>query len=508
MNRHKTSRATALLSALALGTLAVVGGSTAAFAAPAEYGNIDFSQTGSLTVHKYLHQAAGGTVGDISEAPAPGDFTNPVEDVVFTAYPLLKSGAALDLTAPATWEGLNTITPGAACAAPAGYTLGAAIPMPATDAAGASAQSLPIGVYQVCETSAPDYITEMSQPFILSIPMPHEDGWVYDVHAYPKNGMTDKPVKTVSTLDGKTGLGSTQNFPVSQEIPRKEGDWTQFAISDALDPRLKPLGTGVLSVKLDGAALDADYYTVASSPVGGKAKVTVSFTPAGLAWLNETPRNAHAGKTVEIVFTTKVVSIGADGIIHNTAEFTGDATVESNEVTVNWGSIELQKRAAATTGATGLLQGAVFEVYNAVTPYAADCTTAVADAAAGPLTVDGETTFTSDAAGVVKIGGLFVSDSVNPSVNALTRCYVVKETVAPAGYVVPAVPFTGITVKAGVTSVADSLNADIVNNLVPPVRLPLTGANGQLTLLYAGGAAAVIAIGLVLVNRRRARVNN
>lgn len=508
MRRHKTSRVAALLGALTLGTLAAAGGSTAALAAPAEYGNIDFSKTGSLTVHKYLHQAVSGTIGDISEAPADGDFTDPVEDVVFTVYPLLKDGAALDLTVPASWDGLNNIAPGTACVAPSGYTLGTGLPMPATTATGQSTLSLAIGVYQVCETFAPEHITETSQPFILAVPMPHESGWVYDVHAYPKNGMTNKPVKTISALDEKTGLGSTQNFPVSQVIPRKVGDWTQFAISDSFDSRLKPQGTGVLSVKLAGTALDASYYTLGATVVGDRSVVTMAFTPAGLAWLNATPRNAQAGKTLEVVFTTKVVSIGTDGIIHNTALFTGDATFESNDVTLNWGSVELQKRAAGTTGAAGLLTGAVFEVYNAEEPYATDCTTAVADAAAGPLTVGTATTFTSDLDGVVTIPGLFVSDSQNAPVSAAQRCYVVKEIAAPAGYVLPAAPFTGITVVTGVSVVADALNAVILNNQAPPVELPLTGANGQLILLYAGGAAAAITIGLVLVNRRRARLNS
>jgi fimbrial isopeptide formation D2 family protein/LPXTG-motif cell wall-anchored protein len=509
MKKHTSSRVLAALGVVALSTLAIAGGSSAAFAAPAEYGNIDFTETGSLTVHKYLHQGPQGAVGDISEAPAAGDFTDPVEDVVFTVHPLMKAdGAALDMTAPATWEGLRAIQPNAACDAPAGYSLGDPTAMPATNEDGVSTVSLPVGFYQVCETSAPARITEMSQPFILAVPMPHEGGWVYDVHAYPKNGETGAPVKTVSTLDRTNGLGSIQNFPVTQQIPRKVGDWTQFAISDAFDARLKPVDTGVLSVELDGTALDTTYYTVSAAIVSGKTKVTVAFTPAGLAWLNAEPRNAQAGKTIKVVFTTKVVSLGADGVIHNTAEFSGDETVVSNEVTVNWGSLELLKRAAGTTGATGLLQGATFEVYNAVTPYATDCTTAVADVATGPLTVGTASTFTSNASGVVAIPGLFVSDSVNPSVNAVQRCYVVKETVAPTGYVLPtgAAAFTGVTVTAGATPAV--LNRDLANTPVEGPDLPLTGANGQLVLLYAGGAAAAIAVGLVLVNRRRARANS
>ncbi|KRA25492.1 hypothetical protein ASD65_14500 [Microbacterium sp. Root61] len=505
MKKHTSSRIAAALGVVALSVVAIAGGTTAAVAAPAGYGNIDFSETGSLTVHKYLHQAAGGSTGDISAAPAPGDFTDPVEGVVFTVYPLLKNAAPLDLTVPATWDSLNSIVPGAACAAPAGYTRGTGIPMPATDADGLSTQSLALGVYQVCETFAPSNIVDRALPFILTVPMPHANGWVYDVHAYPKNGEGEL-VKSVTAQGSDTGMGATLDFPVTMTIPTQANPWTMFAISDLFDTRLAPVGTGVASVKVDGVALDAGYYTV--SPVVGN-KVTLSFTAAGLTWLNATPANSQAGKVIEVVFQAKVIAIG-NGAIQNDAKFQNDPSSEltSNTVTTNWGSVEILKRASGTTGTTGRLQGAVFEVYNAVAPYATDCTKAVADVAAGPITIGAASTFTSTSAGVIAIPGLFVSDSVNPAVNAAKRCYVLKETAAPAGYVLPAAPYTGISVKAGQTVVADAFNADVTNTQQEVPELPLTGANGQLLLLSAGGAAALIAVGLVLVNRRRARVND
>ncbi|WP_191621859.1 SpaH/EbpB family LPXTG-anchored major pilin [Microbacterium caowuchunii] len=504
MKKHTSSRVLAALGVVALSTLAIAGGSSAAFAAPAEYGNIDFTETGSLTVHKYLHQGAQGAVGDISQPPAADDFTHPVEGVVFTVYPLMQTDdAALDMTAPATWEGLRAIQPNSACVAPAGYSLGDPTAMPATGADGVSTLDLPVGFYQVCETAAPANIVDRSLPFILAVPMPHEGGWLYDVHAYPKNG-TGELVKSVSTLDGRTGLGSTITFPVTMTIPELADAWTTFVISDNFESRLAPVGNGVTSVSVDGTALAAANYTVAA--VGNK--VSVTFTQAGIDWLNA-PKNAQAGKSITVDFTAKVIAIG-DGAIVNDATFTNGPSVEvrSNRVSTNWGSLELLKRAAGTTGATGLLEGARFEVYNAVTPYAADCTAAVADVVTGPLTVGTASTFTSNASGVVAIPGLFVSDSVNPSVNAVQRCYVVKEIVAPTGYVLPtgAAAFTGVTVTAGATPAV--LNLDLANTPVEGPDLPLTGANGQLVLLYAGGAAAAIAVGLVLVNRRRARANS
>ena len=500
--RKKKSQAIAALSAAAIGLTAMLGASTAAFAAPQSYGDIDLDRTGSLTVHKYLHQT-GSRTGDISQAPAAGDFTDPVAGVVFTAYPLLKSGAKVDLGVAANWDGLKNLAPGAGCTAPAGYAFGTPIVLPATTAQGSATASLPLGAYQVCETAAPADIVDRSQPFILTVPMPSQNGWVYDVHAYPKNGK-GSITKTIEKQDPNTGLGSVVKFPVTSPVPTSSDTWTGFAIRDTLDSRLAPVAAADVAVTVDGAALDASYYTVA---VAGQ-QVTMNFTAAGLAWLNTAPGNVQAGKKITVVFAGKVTSLG-NGVITNTAQLWTnnpgfDSTVRpplpSNEVKTNWGSLAVQKRATGTTGTQGKLNGAKFEVYNAVDPYAADCSTATATGSA--VSVNGATEFTSAGTGVISIAGLFVSDSENPVINAQQRCYVLKEVAAPAGYVLPASPFTAVAVKIGQTTLSD--NIEITNTQQDVPELPLTGAAGQVLLIAGGAAAVAVAFGLVLLNRRRA----
>ena len=498
MRERKTHRLAAVLGVAAVGLSSLMG-ATAANAAAQDFGNIDGDRTGSLTVHKYLHQN-GGAEGDISQAPASGDFTDPVAGVIFTAYPLLKSGQPLDLTVASNWDGLEDAQAGAGCTAPAGFTLGTGVALSATDASGAATLALEVGAYQVCETEAPAQIVDRAAPFIVTIPMPHENGWVYDVHAYPKNG-AGEIVKTIQEQQD-TGLGSVVRFPVTVPVPNSTDVWTGFAIRDTLDTRLTPVAASDMTVTVDGTTLDASYYTL---DVVGQ-QLTLDFTPSGLAWLNQGP-NAQAGKKVTVVFAGTVVSIG-NGTITNDAELWTNnpgfdpnvrPPLPSNEVQTHWGSLEILKRAFGTTGSQGLLAGATFEVYNAADPYAADCSTAVA--AGEAITVDGATSFTSATGGVIAIPGLFVSDSENPVIDSPQRCYVLKETAAPAGYVLPAEPFTGVTVKIGATTTAD--NTDIVNTQQGVPGLPLTGANGQIILITAGIGAGIIALGLVLMKRRR-----
>lgn len=489
------------MGALALSAAAMVAGAAPSVAAPSSYGNIDPDATGSLTVHKYEHQTS-GTTGDPSEAPAAGDFSNPISGVTFTAYPLLKDGTPVDLTVATSWSGLKDLTPGAGCTAPAGYTLGAPTVLPQTGADGSATTALDLGAYQVCETDAPANVVDRSLPFIVTIPLPHENGWVYDVHSYPKNGLGEI-VKTIEEQQD-TGLGSVVKFPVTYPVNSMQDVWTGFALTDTLDPRLAVEGTGVASVKVDGVDLDPTYYTVSTS---GQT-ITLKFTAAGVAWLNQGP-NAQAGKKITAVFQGTVTEVG-NGTIPNTAQLWVnnpdlDPSVRpplpSNEVKDYWGSLEVQKRAAGTSGSQGTLNGAVFEVYNAADPYAADCSTAVKTGSA--ITVNGQTQFTSAGTGIISVPGLFVSDSENPVKDAQQRCYVLVEVAAPAGYVLPENADTPVAVKIGATTTAD--NVEIINTQQEVPELPLTGAAGQLMLITLGGAAIVLAVVLITVNRRRQR---
>ena len=159
--------------------------------------------------------------------------------------------------------------------------------------------------------------------------------------------------------------------------------------------------------------------------------------------------------------------------------------------------------AAADPATPATLAGAKFKVYAAADPYATDCSaTAQPDpATAVAIMVNGVDEFTSDGTGIVNIPGLFVSDSVNPVIDAAYRCYWVQETVPPAGFVLPPNPWTPVQVVKGATATYDW---QIENTKTSVPELPLTGAQGQALLL--GGGALLILVGGVLfaVSRRRA----
>ncbi|MBL3698876.1 SpaH/EbpB family LPXTG-anchored major pilin [Leucobacter luti] len=495
------NRALAALAAAAIALLGAVAASTPAVAAPT-YGSIDVSAPGSIIVHKHEHQTGTSPVtqnpdGTGTAIPTPG-----IAGVEFTAAPLLQDGEPVDLNDPAAWDALQGLEPGADCTAPAGYTLGTALAPVTTNADGTATIPTSVGVYVVCETAAPANVVDRAAPFIVTIPYPYEDGWLYDVNVYPKNGVTSI-VKTITPQSGLGfGLGSVIEFPVTATIPTLAlgRSFTGFDVLDTLDPRLTPtaasagVGLGVKSVTVGGVAVPAANYAV----TGSGQSVQVAFTPAaGYAWLA-----ARTGQQVVVTFQGTVTSLGNGTITNTASDFVNDpnhrSAITSNTVSSNWGDLVIEKVNSRTPGDT--LAGAKFEVYAAADPYAADCSTATVSGSR--VAVSGASEFTTGANGRITVAGLFVSDSVNAPTNASQRCYVIKEIAAPAGYVTPtgAAALTPVTVHTGATTDVD---VTVKNVQQDGPELPLTGSSGALILSIAGGALLIAAAGAALIVARR-----
>ena len=519
------SRLTAALGAFAVAAVGLIGGGAVANAA-ASPGNIDLNALGSLTIHKYMNQPPGAGTGNISTGAVsdPG-FVEPVEGVVFTAYRLgTGSGAAftpLDLGVAANWNGLSVLIPGPGCVAPAGYTLGPGTALPATNASGtAVSPSLPVGAYVVCETDVSNakvngqtrVITQPAQPFILAIPTPFENGWLYDVHAFPKNGGFVPATKTtLPQLPDQLSLGSKVRFQVNVDVPRMTVAWTEAAITDVLDPRLKPASpvsdaVGSVEVWCQGSrdhtfTSGTDYEIITNGTQG----IGIHFLPPGLALF---ANNAKVGCTLQTTFVATVDSLGSGaeaGIIKNQAGVWTNVSVgdwnnpplKSSVTTTNWGDIRIRKHAADTG-----LAGAKFQVYPAAAPYpSGECSTNILSGAV-PMSFNGTTTFTSNAQGLVVIPGVFVSDSDNTPTNATTRCYVLVETEAPAGYVLPTNNASAVAVGIGNTAVG-TYDVSVENTQQTVPELPVTGAAGRILLIVAGIGGAALVVGLMIVNRRR-----
>jgi fimbrial isopeptide formation D2 family protein/LPXTG-motif cell wall-anchored protein len=514
---HKTTawrrRAVAATGVVALGFAGLLGAS-AAQADPVDpqpsFGDIIADATGSITVHKHQNQTGTPVQGD----PAgPGAvLPNPIADVTFEAY--LIDGA--NLLTNEGWTAINNATVSQCDVTGGGLSKGAVVPgSHVTDADGITTfENLSVGAYLLCETDAPANVATRAQPIIVTIPFPdnqvgapdNSNGWLYDVHVYPKNTLKAEVTKSIESQTG-FGLGSTVVFPITATIPRiPEGNvFTEFAIIDNMDGRLGSVK--VDSVKIDDVDVDPAYY---SAPAGNPLRMW--FNQDGLAWLK-----GQGGKSVVVTVSGVVNSVG-NGDIENTANYRitdapgdtpppvdppeectpEDPCDETPTVVTHWGDLKIKKVDSANVSAT--LQGAKFEVYAADNPYATDCTTTQQTGSA--ISVNGSTQFESDANGIVNIAGLFVSDSVNPTINAANRCYWIQEVQAPAGFVLPSDVWTPIAVEKGQTATHD---VQITNAKTTVPELPLTGAQGQLFMVIGGIALITVGAALTVHRRRVAR---
>ena len=512
-------------------TLAFLGLAPSAVATETpNYGNIKTEVKGSLAIHKHL-TGGGKDIGTPTGTAQNADDKGPaVEGVVFTAYPITD----INLKDPAGWDTISNLArtgvPDSACTNPAAPTLGAhtfgkGMASPATNSEGlATITEMPVQAYLVCETTTPGDIVQKAKPFVVTIPHPNTaagaDGqWIYDVNVYPKNEAIDVD-KTIQAqkLNGY-GVGSLIKFPVSSTAPTLDAKsfYKYFQLKDTLDDRLSEVTA--TEVSLEGATLQPTDYQVDTN---GQT-VTVTFTAEGLKKIKAAP-----GKKVSAVFQGKVTKAGSNGTITNRAQVISDTVYAeqpptpetpptnpdnpptSDEVTSNWGDLSIKKVDTHQQGQTKAgLQGAQFQLYKAKDAYANTCSK---DKEGTPIAINGETTLTTDAQGAIDIKGLFISDSIDGAdrdnqKDATERCYVLVETKAPAGYVLPAgdAAVTAVKVKAGEVA-TDNVTVENTKQSVP--GLPLTGANGMLILTASGASLLMIAVGSVLVARYRERKQN
>ncbi|MCI6410680.1 SpaH/EbpB family LPXTG-anchored major pilin [Schaalia hyovaginalis] len=528
-------------AAISLAALALAVAGPAFAASPVtDLGNINQDQTGTIKIHKY----ESGSLAPETASPTgtPAATGAPVPGVVFTAYRITN----VDPKKQADWEKMSKINvPADACGAnwatptlkidsTTSATFDSGKASSTTDAQGeASISELPVGLYLLCETQAPASVQKRAMPFLVSMPTPNPtadaaNGWLYEVNVYPKNVVIEAPKKGIAVKANGLKTNDQIEYPVTVKVPSiaKTDQFTYFMVNDVMQTGNVSGSVPAVEIKEANAssftAVDTNLYKVDTT-----TGTTISFTRTGLDYLQTKP-NAQ----VRVTYKAMANTITANGEIPNTANFyvntekkpdvppqtppeppttpPNDPQVPpfpTNTVKSSWGDLVITK---TDKGNNKPLSGATFEIYNATDPFAADCSTQKATGDA--IAVEGKTEFTTGADGAVTIEGLFVDSKEFPAgtaEDAMTldhakRCYVLKETAAPAGYVTPADPFKAVAIQAGTTT---DDNVTINNTRVPIVDMPMTGANGRLLMIIGGSALALTALGaaFILAKKRRSQ---
>lgn len=446
------------------------------------------TQDGTLTVHKHVENP------ESTEGQPKGD---PLKGVEFTISQVGAGSGdsceALTLDTPAAWESINTLVKEFKGQLPAGYCEVADTAVAKTTAGDGTAKWENLrGIYLVRETkSGPNLISQAAAPFLVSVPMPvsttdpASDYWNYDVHAYPKNKLTDfTPKKTVADNNEGTKLvpGAIVPWTITVPVPVAPFDYSDLVITDK--PAAGLTLTEVSSVKVDDVVLTVgDDYTV------DLGEGTVTLTANGLKKVNAKVVGASAKEaTVTTVIKTTVNSDIDLGKFENSADVTLNGKKKPVEKpSTLWGKLTLNKFDKANQKK---LQGAHFVVYEPAAdgqcaPYTEETTAIVAE---GDTNEDGLWSH------VLWIANVQANDT-----SVKTKDYCVAETKAPAGYVLDTEP-----VKATLKSDSvEALTVDFPNVMPERPDLPLTGAQGTLAMAAIGTGLMGAGVAIIAFKRRQ-----
>lgn len=243
---------------------------------------IDTTKKGSITIHKYEYNGAGGPegTGEISDADKVPSGTKPLADAGFTIY---KIADVNDLTGyystnPSELPNVNNYvtqdTTTKKWSINAAYKNDNVGGEKKTDGKGEVIfDNLELGFYVVVETTSPDKVTVPVEPFIVSLPMTTKDGgnWLYDVNVYPKNstaygsvklvkkGNNTDPLKGVTFVLQKSINGEWTNITTSEEdgtnLNLTTGERGEIAVSGLSQGKYRFIETAIDS-KLPGYILD------------------------------------------------------------------------------------------------------------------------------------------------------------------------------------------------------------------------------------------------------------
>lgn len=494
-------RAGAVLSVLALGALTVVGAVAPASAVTLP-GNIDSTVNRTLTLHKH----ALGPSTPLNPLSTGQELANPPADPLSGAQFTATLVSGIDLSTSAGWTQAAQLTPAQAAQRPNTVSFVSSL----SNAAGLATFSpdstqyptgLPIGVYLITETQLPATATNPAAPFLVTLPTPTgstgspANEWIYDVHVYPKNAVTQLTKTRVPAPAGSVEQRNPDliRWAVASSIPTlAAGDTVDvFTLTDNLPSELTyltattvPAGVSPSSVVVTNAAGIAQTFTEGT-------EYTITNTGGALALTFTAPGRTRLatlqGGTVTFNVLTRATAIPASGVIVNSA--TGNINGATESVTGSTPIGQLTVSAYTTSnGARVPLAGAVYQVF---------LTEQDAINGANPIVINGETNWTTGANGNVVIPIITPGN------------YWVRELTSPTGFQLPSPDRVLTAVVPGPTSTTAPVRnfVEFAHSQVPAFALPITGGDGGLWFGVGGAALLTVMVGSALVvARRRSRV--
>ncbi|MFB1291252.1 SpaH/EbpB family LPXTG-anchored major pilin [Streptococcus pyogenes] len=390
------------------------------------------------------------------------------------------------------------------------------------------------GRYWVVESTKPETVSNsVAVPFEISFPMSKSDGTGYltEVNIYPKNVTSETPksgkdVEKLGTNHASFNIGQEVSWFIKGTVPKNMKDYESYIFSDTLDSKLDFMS--ISYVKYGTLTLQDTVDYEATLPQADNRLFKVELTSTGIQKIaNQYPNrtivsddeildiqeNTEQKPFLEVKFNTKINKTAVLGkAIPNSATIQFDNTPDkkinpkpstppSDNPDVQTGGIKFRKVDVTNKQA---LDGAEFELLTENeqkiiwTQELVDSNKVAIDAGKFVSPQVGQTIVMKSVNGEFEIRGLSYKID-NPTATAATAVsstvgtkYKLKETKAPAGYVIPEAPIefavnqTSYN-KTPTTIDVDKADADpqeITNNKRPSI--PNTGGIGTAIFVVVG----------------------
>lgn len=468
----------------------------------------------SITIHKYR-------MDDITEAKIRGDGTVqevpdsavPLEDVQFKITKMMDDDTSKQDT---SWTPVTVTTNAQGIATYSGNS------------------KLPIGIYLVQEIDNPA-VEVKAADCLVSLPLtnPTGDGWIYDVHIYPKNQLKPAPEidKFITELDNKhdtCDISQENLWIIETTMPDDMATCDVYQITDVIDERLDFVSGSVELYRVDSdgnrVKMSQSGYHLDEPSAANNRTMTITLNDTGKqeaaqsikANEIEAPTTYSLGveqkvATIQTEFRT-VLNAKAEGslgeAIYNGAslDYTNNLHVKYDTDTVpddqkpetHTAGINLVK--VDSTDSKIVLPGAKFKIYRSES----DANKGI-NAIKDPTDHSKDWEVTTDQNGEAHFYGIeygVMGDKYNDS-DAVTYYWLV-ETQAPqdvngVDYQLSKKPF-----RVQADSVSHLAQNTVTITNVPQYDLPFTGAEGN-ALIGLGALCIVGAVSLVIVQRKRGK---
>lgn len=392
---------------------------------------------------------------------------------------------------------------------------------------------LPMGIYLVQEIDNPA-VDIKAADCLVSLPLtnPAGDGWIYDVHIYPKNQLKPGPEidKFITQLDNKDDtcdISQENKWIIETTMPDDMATCDVYQITDVLDTRLDFVSgsTELYRVDIHGnrVKMSTGGYTVNEPTTANGRKLTVT--------LNDTGKK-EAAQSLQDIKKPSVYSLGQDNnvgtiniefrtVLNKTAEgsmgqaiYNGASLDYTNNLHVKYDQVSVPDDKKPETHTTGInlvkvdstnrniaLPGAKFKIYRSES----DANKGI-NAIVDPTDHAKDWEVTTDAQGKAHFYGIeygVMGDKHN-SLDAVTWYWLV-ETQAPQNvngvdYQLSKKPFK---VRADSVSYLAANTVTITN--VPKYDLPFTGADGGTTFIIGAGFCLIAAGALIVIRIKKSK---